>query len=251
MAEETRGASIGRLAHRPRFPPEDHWVVGPHPFGAGSGQSYSTAGVGHEGADLGSKVGHVEGPHLIYVVIRPDGAGPGASVRPCVCASVRACACMCVCMCVTMYSALSAGIHDSPDDASINTDGAAAGGGKQEDVISQVTVLSVEPKAGAGAGAALLTVRVVKQKLETPQGVFVLQEIYGVAGVAAAAAAAAAGAGAGAGAAAEDAGGDPGGADCVVCLTNKRELAILPCRCVSYRIEGREDSGRGRGRHVR
>lgn len=116
------------------------------------------------------------------------------------------------------------------------TDSKGAADGKQEDVTSQITVLGVESKPRASLGGdtsssssssstAPLTARVLKQKLETPHGVFVLQEIYGVAGVAAAAAAAAAGTGA-----EEDAGGDPGAADCVVCLTNKRELAILPCR---------------------
>jgi hypothetical protein len=108
------------------------------------------------------------------------------------------------------------------------TDEATAGSGTPEDVTSQITVLSVESKARD------VTVRVLKQMLETPHGVFVLQEIYGVAGVAAAAAAAAAASSAGAGAPEEDAGGDPGAADCVVCLTNKRELAILPCRCASW-----------------
>lgn len=99
-------------------------------------------------------------------------------------------------------------------------------------------MLSVEPKAGGGdassassasasATAAPLTARMLKQKLETLQGVFVLQEIYGVAGVAAAAAA-----GTGAAAEADRGSEDPGAADCVVCLTNKRELAILPCRYV-------------------
>lgn len=111
-------------------------------------------------------------------------------------------------------------------------------------MTSQITVLSVEPgrssssegaaASASTAAAAPLTVRVLKQKLETPHGVFVLQEIYGVAGVAAAAAAAAAAAGSGAEAAgqADEAGTDGSAADCVVCLTNKRELAILPCRYV-------------------
>jgi hypothetical protein len=87
LAEEARDPSSGRLVHRPLFPPEDSWVVGPHHFDAGSKQNYSTAAVGHEGADLGSKVvgatvggggRRTEGPHLIYVVIRPDDAGSGA-----------------------------------------------------------------------------------------------------------------------------------------------------------------------------
>lgn len=84
LAEEARDPTTGRLCHRPLFPPEDNWVVGPHHFAAGGNQSYSTAAVGHEGADLGSKVvAGAEGPYLIYVVIRPDG---GADAGTCVCA---------------------------------------------------------------------------------------------------------------------------------------------------------------------
>lgn len=80
LAEESKDPATGRLRYAPRFPPEDDWVVGPHHFGAGANQPYSTAAVGHEGADLGSKVlAGAESPHLIYVVIRPDGLG-GAGV---------------------------------------------------------------------------------------------------------------------------------------------------------------------------
>ena len=104
-------------------------------------------------------------------------------------------------------------------------------------MTSQITVLDIEAgRSSSSSSSAPLTARVLKQKLETPHGVFVLQEIYGVAGVAAAAAAAAAAAGSGAErVAAEadaDADADTSAADCVVCLTNKRELAILPCRYV-------------------
>ena len=133
-------------------------------------------------------------------------------------------------------------VDHASDDASF--------GRQDQDVTSQITVLSVEPgrsssssssSAAPSEGAAVsastaaatpLTARVLKQKLETPHGVFVLQEIYGVAGVAAAAAAAAAGSGAEAAGEADEAGADGSAADCVVCLTNKRELAILPCRYV-------------------
>ena len=109
-------------------------------------------------------------------------------------------------------------------------------------MTSQITVLDIEAgrssstssSSASTAVPAPLTARVLKQKLETPHGVFVLQEIYGVAGVAAAAAAAAAAAGSRADRMATeadaDADADASAADCVVCLTNKRELAILPCR---------------------
>lgn len=84
LADETKDPDTGRLLHRPLFAPEDDWVVGPHPFGAGTNQTYSTAALGYEGADLASKVGTaggVEGPCHIYIVIRPDDAGTGARVR--------------------------------------------------------------------------------------------------------------------------------------------------------------------------
>lgn len=74
LADETKDPGTGRLLHRPRFAPQDDWVVGPHPFSAGSNQTYSTAALGYEGADLASKVGAagVEGPCHIHIVIRPD-----------------------------------------------------------------------------------------------------------------------------------------------------------------------------------
>lgn len=74
LADETKDPGTGRLLHRPRFAPEDDWVVGPHPFAAGSNQTYSTVALGYEGADLASKVGAagVEGPCHIHIVIRPD-----------------------------------------------------------------------------------------------------------------------------------------------------------------------------------
>jgi hypothetical protein len=69
-------------------------------------------------------------------------------------------------------------------------------------------------------------------RFQTNEGIYVLQEIYGIAGTAA-------GPsddtkrevdGTGDAPAGADREEETGRADCVVCLTNKRELAILPCR---------------------
>ncbi len=57
---------------------------------------------------------------------------------------------------------------------------------------------------------------------QTPDGTFVLQEIYGIAGTTAG--------GSNATDSTAEEGDDMSTSECVVCLTNKRELAILPCR---------------------
>ncbi len=65
----------------------------------------------------------------------------------------------------------------------------------------------------------------MKQKIQTDGGPYTLQEIYGIGG-------AKAGEGGETNSADKNAveEGEISGADCVICLTNKRELAILPCR---------------------
>jgi hypothetical protein len=63
---------------------------------------------------------------------------------------------------------------------------------------------------------------------QTPDGVFVLQEIYGIAGTTTTGSPSTTTTNTDGSTAQQEE--DPSLSECVVCLTNKRELAILPCR---------------------